>query len=486
MVSALIPHTTVTEIVGCRDAALARAEEGAALIARGHALLREARKLGEHAHGPSVFLSVDFSRAEAYTRLFQSFDPEASVEAFRRQVDARTWSRLMVDAGIQDVMDRTAAEKFRRDMTDCPPPVSEETVRGMLLALLEDRDLIFKRGLARVFSSLDRRFKSHDAFKLGARIILGRIFDEHGYWNYSRDAEAQLADVEKVLAVLDGAEPDAGALVRAVNDSRKGWGPRQGYSETPYLRIRTFKNGNAHLWFKRDDLVERANLLLAEFYGKVLPDAVPSDVDGETLRSSSGALSKDLAFYPTPKTVVDEALKALERGYGSKPIGAGSHVLEPSAGEGGMVRALLERGARVEAVEVHPARARTLELLAAGHRGLRVVPANFLRLPARPVFTHVVMNPPFCGVHCLEHVRHAFDFLAPGGALVAVLPVSADLGTTKKHQTFRAWAAQHTARHWGSPDERWQGAWTDLPQESFAASGTRVSTGLLVLHKDAR
>jgi SAM-dependent methyltransferase len=221
--------------------------------------------------------------------------------------------------------------------------------------------------------------------------------------------------------------------------------------------VRVFKNGNAHLWFLRDDLVDAANKVLADYYGAVLPDAVPDDVTGDAVRSY--ALSRDLAFYPTPDAVIAQMLQHVR-------ITVDSRVLEPSAGDGAIVDALVRAGAAVEAVEVHPGRVAALERR---HRHVRVVEANFLQLRVRPEFSHVLMNPPFCGTHWMAHVRHAYDALAPGGRLVSVLPVSAELGETKKHAAFRAWV------------ESCGGRFYDLPPESFAASGTRINTVLLVM-----
>jgi hypothetical protein len=86
------------------------------------------------------------------------------------------------------------------------------------------------------------------------------------------------------------------------------------------------------------------------------------------------------------------------------------------------------------------------------------------------------MNPPFYGVHWMEHVMHAYDFLTPRGTLVAVLPYTAESGDSEKHDTFRAWAAERAG--W-----RRNRLFSDLPAESFAESGTRVSTVYLTLQK---
>lgn len=459
----LIPATKAAEIVGRRNAALDLARRGADLIARGHALTAEAATLARRAHENASFHEADHDRREAFRRLFAAFDPVESVEAFRKDLDARTWVRIIDVAGIRRLMDRTAKDDLYRDLAGSVPEVTEETIHGLLAGLAGDARLIFQRGLARAFSDLDRRFKSHDGFKVGARMILTRLFDEWGHWNYHNSARETIADVERVFAVLDGREPTPGELVRAIDASRTGHGPRQGVCESSYFRIRTFQNGNAHLWFTRDDLVDRANLELADYYGAVLPDGVPAGGPEADLRSSSRELSRDLAFYPTPDAVGRALLRHLDL--------REARVLEPSAGDGRLVRLLLEAGASVTAVEVDPDRCAAI----GRHPRLRTVCANFLRWPQSPTFSYVVMNPPFYGTHWIDHVVHAYGFLAPGGELVAVVPATAEFGESKRHVEFRAWATERS--------ECRRLRFEDLPPESFAESGTRVQTAVLRLRR---
>ena len=134
-----------------------------------------------------------------------------------------------------------------------------------------------------------------------------------------------------------------------------------------------------------------------------------------------------------------------------------------------MARALLAKGAKVDAIEIDESRCVALRAI----DGLNVTRANFLRQEAVPVYDKVVMNPPFYGTHWMEHVVHAFDFLAPGGSLVAVLPITAELGMTAKHKAFRKWAKDHTSGYGR--------LFQDLPAESFMESGTRVNTVTITL-----
>ena len=465
----LLPRTTVAEVCGWRNAALAKVRDAVGLMASGLRAAEEARDMAAHAHGGSSFTLVDRTKNETFRQLFQNFDADASADVFRQHMDASIWEHLLSLTGMDNLMDRTAKEQLFEDLCHDVPEVTEENVESTFRALAGDAKLIFQRGLARAFIDLDRRFRSHDGFKIGARVIFTHVFDRWGGFNWSSNIGATLADVQRVFAVLDGERrPETSRLERAISEDRSGGGlnPRQSITETPYFRVKGYKNGNAHLWFKRDDLVEKANKVLADYYGEVLPDGVPGDVSEHDLVRTR-ALSKDLAFYPTPAAVVERMLRDVY-------LDAKSTVLEPSAGSGNIVHALLAKGAMVDAVEVHPDRVAALGAIRSTR--LRVMPANFLQVQPRAAYTHVIMNPPFYGTHWMEHVQHAYDFLAPCGTLVAVVPVSAEFGETKKHEAFRQWAEARRYR-WGS------NLFVDLPAESFADAGTRVNTLLLTLHR---
>jgi SAM-dependent methyltransferase len=491
----LIPATLVARICGMRGAALAKMDEAVAAIERGHALATEAASIANGAHEGAVFYLEDRTTRDAYKRLFEDFDGPACREMFRASTDARTWVHLLERTGLRQLMDREEMARLNRSLTQDVPEVTEDSVFATFDRLRQDARTIFLRGLAKAFSGLDRRFKSHDAFKIGSRIILSHCFYGDGWW-YQPTADV-LVDIERAFQVLAGVHDlDPTSIIGVVNNARgpNSWGPRQSYVESTYFRIRTFKNGNAHLWMRDDSLVEKANLALAEYYGAVLPDAVSADPRGDDLRSKSGELSTDLAFYPTSaevaKVVVDRAA-----------VCPGDRVLEPSAGDGALVRALLQRGAAVEAIEVDSNRAKAVEALHNEHivgvkrawspavrdyvdvhdgppwDRLRVVCANFLQVPAVAEFDAVVMNPPFHGTHWMQHVRHAFDFLRPGGQLVTILPIGAELNESPPYARFRAWAQPFASGRYAG------GMFSDLPPESFAHCGVRTNTVILKLQK---
>lgn len=115
------------------------------------------------------------------------------------------------------------------------------------------------------------------------------------------------------------------------------------------------------------------------------------------------------AFY-TPEVVADEV--AILAGV------AGCRVLEPSAGDGNLVRACVKFGAAsVECIELEPACEENLKKIAD-----KVTIGDFLSIPPDPRFDLVVMNPPFNKGQYVKHIEHALKFLAPGGSLISVVP----------------------------------------------------------------
>lgn len=456
----LLQTNFIAEICAYRDAALKRMEAALGSICSGQEQVKEAQDFALKAHNGVKFYQDDRTKYDSYERIFRTLKFDDSLKVYRESLDASVWLNLMEMSGMNNLMDQTAREQFKADLCTNVPEVTESTVRETFQALVMDADLIFKRGLAKVFSDLDRRFKSHDGFKIGSRIILTNIFDSWGSLNYGGSFDV-IRDVERAFAVLNKSDPNPGALRNAMIADRGSYAAQQSVSETEYFKIRCYKNGNAHLWFQRDDLVEKANLLLAEYYGAVLADGVAREETN--MRSKSGLPAKNLSYYATPKAVVDVMLRDLYHDENT-----GKRVLEPSAGTGNISEELWKKGYIVDSIEIDADRCNQLK---SRFRKFTingtVRQANFLQMKAVPIYDYVIMNPPFYGTHWMEHVMHAYDFLKPGGKLISVLPISAELGQTKKHKTFRKWASQG----W-----RKEPNFTDLPQESFAASGTRINT----------
>lgn len=374
--------------------------------------------------------------------------PHVHVDELKRNLCKSGWKAIYDRLQI----DRIASARDRKlfDQTvENPPELTFENAKATFGDYLERPRHHILRGLAEVFAELDPAYKSHSKVKIGVKGLPKRVIlpSLGGYGSYGRD---RLRDIVNALAAYRGEPLVEHKDFEAVDALHSYIRQTDGCASIRGMEVRKFKNGNGHLIFPPDTLLD-INRALAEFYGEVLPDAEEEDAKPR----ASTAVSKDLQFYWSPPSVIEKALDEVgiyrPRDYGG--AAPRPRVLEPSCGDGRILDALRMRGCRSMGIEVHAGRA-----AAARANGHDVLTANFLECPAKPDFDFVVMNPPFYGRHYIKHVQHALEFLKPGGRLVSILPATAhyDHGELK-------------------------GRWHDLPVASFAEAGTNVPTGLMIL-----
>lgn len=162
---------------------------------------------------------------------------------------------------------------------------------------------------------------------------------------------------------------------------------------------------------------------------------------------------QDFGQFDSPEDVVARVIQLA----GIEP---GMAVLEPSAGLGNIARAAASAGGRVTAIEVDAKRCQQLSDIA----GITTHHHDFLQQTPVPHFDRVVMNPPFAKQADIDHVLHAASCLKAGGRLVAVMSASVMFRDNNKTRAFRAFVEDRG------------GAFEKLPDSSFVASGTQVST----------
>ena len=114
-----------------------------------------------------------------------------------------------------------------------------------------------------------------------------------------------------------------------------------------------------------------------------------------------------------------------------------SRVLEPEAGIGNIADAAKEVTDQVDCIERMTDFCEILKL-----KKHNVIGNDLLTAETAPIYDAVVMNPPF-SEEC-EHIKRAFDFLRPGGSLVAVCSSSIQWKSTRKYEQFRDWLSEHT------------------------------------------
>jgi hypothetical protein len=111
--------------------------------------------------------------------------------------------------------------------------------------------------------------------------------------------------------------------------------------------------------------------------------------------------------------------------------------LEPSAGKGSLADGIREACPSAAVTCVEPVGALRQILRLKGHELMDA--GDLLEVDCRGGFDRVAMNPPFEHGQDIDHVRHAFRALKPGGRLVAIMSEGAFFRTDRKASEFREW-----------------------------------------------
>lgn len=524
----LMPRQTIAEIVRCRNEALDLYRAAYDSIVEADDLVKSAHAMADRARGLHRSEGrFTYHLRDAYNdfvKAVQLPDRTFYLEMAKRLTDTNCWAHIIEATGIEMLMDKQAREELHQQMMMQEPPrpghavatgkekrqgqgmpdITEENIIATLQQFRGDADLIFRRGVANAFAQLDRRFRSHDGFKIGSRIIFSYAFGVGGSWSFHRDHEASIIDIERAFKILDGQKASAlryGSIVDRISNERQGlgYGPKQSEHLGDFFKIRIFKNGNAHIWFTRDDLVVKVNKLLADYYGEVIGDGKTEGHEDDPLKAPKTTIAKRYGFYPSPQPVVEQLLNPEHRWqFGKGPYLTQPAtkppltVLEPSAGTGSIARRCIrtfkqaceewagdhERYRKeyrfdnqVDVVEIQRDLA---EALARECIYRKVYCMDFLALKpsSTGLYDYVVMNPPFDRERDIDHVMHALDFLKPDGALHAVMSAGTEFRETRKSIAFR------------SLMDKLNASWCDLPQGAFAESGTYINTCIVRVRKD--
>jgi hypothetical protein len=208
-------RATISELCGRRDHALRQFGEAHAALVAASAAIDNAREAWTAASpGITSYNYATKDEAAAFMAGLKVPLRDDFMATARRLIDADVWAHIVKVSDLERLMDKRAKDQLRQQLITDPPEVTEANVAATVEGLILDADTIFKRGIAECFSNLDRRFRSHDGWKIGSRVILTRAFNEFGTWNYYREHRDTLRDIERTFLVLDGKEaPQYGSIV---------------------------------------------------------------------------------------------------------------------------------------------------------------------------------------------------------------------------------------------------------------------------------
>ncbi|WP_387465695.1 DUF4942 domain-containing protein [Photorhabdus sp. RM323S] len=191
-----------------------------------------------------------------------------------RNIDRSIWQDLMLKSGMMALMDAQARDQWHKNLEDGDlPAISEANILSTFEQLHLNKIDVFERGIINVFKGLSWDYKTNSPCSFGKKIIINNLVshDRWGFslnWGWRRD---QLADLERMLFLLDGkAIPDnrgdiTTRLMEHIRDN-----PSKERYEDEFFSIRYFQKGTAHLTFKRLELIEQMNDIIARHYPNML------------------------------------------------------------------------------------------------------------------------------------------------------------------------------------------------------------------------
>lgn len=435
-----------------------------------------------------------------------------SAFAIKREIDRFVWVQLFELTNIDTIMDHKTrndlfeqlqkSQRYLRRLhgkqpevsSDDMPELTAENIEAVFRGVQDNQLEYFEKCVESVFKALSWDHSTNEPGKIGKKLITNNAFYP---WSRSMQGDSvslshheHIHDLERVLCILNGEPPATHSSkgLRTIGNLTYGkWydvpSPSGG---DPLMSIICYRKGTAHIKIlnaaHRDDM----NRIMARRY----PGSI-SEPQG-TRRSqwaseqaqrpkTSNALAKTdkqarQAFY-TPEVLAEELVT---EAIGGEWEGHGKTVLEPSAGGGALVRAALRtRCSHVTAIENDPHGIEMLGYLrdrvnVHGDTRMAIDPRDFFDVsPASypELFDVVVMNPPFSNAQEVEHVLHAWEFVKPGGRLVAIMSNAVQWRTDGRYRVFADFL------------ERTGAEIKKNPASSFKESGTNVETLMVVIDK---
>ncbi|MDS1916425.1 DUF4942 domain-containing protein [Enterobacter asburiae] len=200
--------------------------------------------------------------------------PETAIKAITRNIDRSIWKDLMNKSGMLALMDAQARDEWYNSLEkDDIPAVSEENILSTFEQLHQSKAEVFERGIINVFKGLSWDYKSNSPCKFGKKIIVDGLvqYDRWGFhFRHGRRRE-QLADLDRMLNLLDGKPVPENRNDLSVRLDAHICKQHVSVYEDEYVEIRYFQKGTGHIIFKRSDLIDKMNGIVARYFPATLP-----------------------------------------------------------------------------------------------------------------------------------------------------------------------------------------------------------------------
>lgn len=185
-------------------------------------------------------------------------------------------------------------------------------------------------------------------------------------------------------------------------------------------------------------------------------------------RTNYSQWQESIQFFPTP---IDVARRLVKMSGVLNNLDE-AVILEPSAGQGGLLEALPDNW-RKNGYIVEPEPTNADVLTQKGYDVIRTTFEEFYEAHKnnKKDISHVLMNPPFSLGRDISHVQMAYNLLMPGGTLMAIISENTLYYERQSNRDFCDWLKTHNAQI------------EAVPYGSFIDCGTAIDTVMIKIVK---
>ena len=214
-------------------------------------------------------------------RTYQTLNTEAADEKcatfIRIAVDMRVWRWLVGKTHLGQFMTEEQRRQF--DDTFCCHlprvsgwqdvkfvPLTQDTALATLLKLAASSWDNTEDAVVDLFQNASKKHKTNDGFKFGKKMIYCRI---QGYIGII-DAHMveKLYEFQRVVDIMEDRMPPENPYVSPLYAVvRDAFNKGELEAETESIKVRLFKNGNAHMFIKNQSTCDRMNAIVARKLG---------------------------------------------------------------------------------------------------------------------------------------------------------------------------------------------------------------------------
>jgi hypothetical protein len=257
----MIPHQKASAIVANVTQALDDLDKAFTLMQ--HAKTRLAQTLGDGTHYYHTLWTTPIS----------DYDLPRRGEESARHVRTNAWRYIVAQTGLLAYMTAQRKKEFEQQLDKGDlPDLTTENILGTLHTLAERVPDLLSESVGEIFDWLRPRhdwgvgaLKTNNKWKIGPKVIIGGAVERwsrHEPYRLNGYREQSFRTLGNVLSLMDGQGVEQyphDLVTRLKSGLQRSW-----VVVDAYATYKAYANGNLHVAFSRQDLVDRINQMAAE------------------------------------------------------------------------------------------------------------------------------------------------------------------------------------------------------------------------------